>query len=77
MGWIGEKMNILSWILSATSAIMLIAMGNKYKYAPMIGIFNQVLWIIYTVATKQWGLLPGVIIYLIVHIRNHRKWTKK
>jgi len=72
----GGKMIILSWVLSVVSFIMLWAMGNKYRYAPLIGIFNQSLWIVYVWKTKQWGLLPGVIGYTFIHIRNHFKWTK-
>jgi|WetSurMetagenome_2_1015567.scaffolds.fasta_scaffold907111_1 hypothetical protein len=70
-------MEILAWVLSFTSAIMLWMMGNKNKYAPLVGIGNQVLWIVYTVVTKQYGLIPGVLIYLIVHIRNYIKWNRK
>lgn len=65
----------MTWILSATSGLMLWLMGNKNKYAPYVGILNQVLWVIYTIQSKQWGLLPGVLIYLIIHIRNAYKWA--
>jgi len=66
----------MPWILSATSALMLWQMGNKSKWGPRLGIANQVLWIIYTVATEQWGLFPGVLLYAIIHIRNLRRWAK-
>lgn len=66
----------LSWILSGTSAIMLWLMGNKTKWGPRIGIFNQVLWVIYAAWIEQWGLLPGVVIYTIIHIRNLIRWEK-
>ena len=64
----------MSWLLSITSVIMLWLMGNKNKYAPYVGIFNQGLWIFYVITTKQYGLLLGVIMYLVVHIRNAVKW---
>ena len=66
----------MSWILSITSVIMLWLMGNKNKYAPYVGIFNQMLWIYFVLTTKQYGLLLGVVMYLIVHIRNAVKWQK-
>ena len=64
----------MAWILSATSATMLWQMGNKSKWGPRIGVANQMLWIIYAIWTKQWGLLPGVILYTLIHIRNVVRW---
>jgi len=52
-------------------------MGNKSKWGPRLGLANQVLWIIYAVTIKEWGLIPGVILYAIVHIRNLIQWERK
>ena len=65
---------MLSWVLSGTSAVMLWLMGNKTKWGPRVGIANQVLWIIYAIWTQQWGLLPGVLLYTAIHIRNLIRW---
>ena len=65
----------LSWILSGTSALMLWVMGNKSIWGPRIGLANQVLWIVYIVLTEQWGLLPGVLMYAAIHVRNLVRWT--
>jgi hypothetical protein len=54
---------------------MLWLMGNKSKWGPRIGLANQVLWMIYAVYTEQWGLVPGIIIYAVVHVRNMAKWA--
>lgn len=70
-------MNYLDWILSFGSFIMLWLMGNKHPYAPIVGIFNQVLWIAYVIQTKHWGLFPGVLGYTFIHIRNVIKWQKE
>lgn len=67
----------LDWVLSGTSFVMLWLMGNKNSYAPMVGIFNQVLWIVYVVHTEHWGLLPGVLGYTLIHIRNAIKWRRE
>jgi len=52
-------------------------MGNKNKYAPVIGLFNQILWIYLVLTTKQYGLLLGVMAYTIVHLRNFILWNRK
>jgi hypothetical protein len=67
----------MDWILSIISMVMLWLMGNKNKYAPLIGILSQVLWIYYAISIKQYGLLIGTIGYLIIHIRNAVKWNAK
>ncbi len=67
----------MSWVLSATSLIMLWLMGNRSKWGPRLGILNQVLWIYYVVyIVHDWGLIVGVIAYTIVHIRNLANWEK-
>jgi hypothetical protein len=66
----------MQWILSGCSVIMLWLMGNKNKYAPMIGIATQLLWIYYCISTRQYGLLAGVIVYTVVHIRNAVMWLR-
>lgn len=68
---------ILDWILSAGSILLLILMGNKWKYAPIYGVFFQLFWFIYIFQTKHLGLLPGVIVYTFVHLRNARKWLRE
>ena len=64
----------MSWIISLMSFIMLWLMGNKSKWGPVVGLINQILWIIYVFMIKEWGLLPGVLAFTFVHIRNLRKW---
>ena len=65
---------MLTWIISITSITMIYLMGNKWKYAPLLGIFNQILWYILILDSKQWGLLLGVTGYTVIHIRNLVKW---
>jgi hypothetical protein len=55
---------------------MLWKMGNKVPYAPVIGLFNQIIWVVYVVMTKQWGLMPGVIMYAVIHARNTYLWQR-
>ena len=64
----------MTWILSCTSILGLWLMGNKSIWGPRLGLLNQVLWVYFILATKQYGLLPGVILYTVVHIRNIIKW---
>lgn len=66
----------LAWIMSGTSGLMLWLMGNKTKWGPRVGICNQVLWVIYCTWTEQWGLMPGIILYTVIHVRNLIRWER-
>jgi len=63
--------------VSATSALMLYLMGNKSKWGPRLGLLNQALWIIYAIGLEQYGLLPGIALYTIVHLRNLYHWEAR
>jgi len=65
---------ILDWLLSIGSISLLWLMGNRWKYAPLYGAFFQIFWFLYIYQTKHWGLLPGAIVYTLVHLRNAIKW---
>ena len=67
----------MAWILSITSFVMMWLMGNKNRWGPRLGVANQVLWIIWAISIEEWGLLPGVVGYTFIHIRNLIKWESE
>jgi len=68
------NLNNPAWVLSIMSGLMLWLMGNKSKWGPRIGILNQILWSVYAIGLRQWGLFLGIAIYSFVHVRNLWKW---
>lgn len=66
----------MDWILSVTSCLMLWLMGSKSKWGPRVGILNQVLWFVYAISLKEWGLILGVTAYTVIHVRNCLRWEK-
>jgi hypothetical protein len=63
-----------AWLASAVSLAMMWAMGDRRYWAPWLGIFGQVFWLLLAIYTQQWGLVPAVVLYTIVHARNAWKW---
>jgi hypothetical protein len=51
--------------------------GNRSRNAPIVGIFNQMIWWGLTISQEMWGLLPLNIIMLIVHVRNYVRMRKE
>jgi len=63
-----------SWVLSAVGVVGLIFAGSKLKIGWAIGLFAQVLWIIYALVSHQWGFLVSAFAYGYVYARNWWKW---
>lgn len=64
----------LPWLLSAITVWMTLLAGNKSRFAWMVGLGNQLLWLAWIIASAQWGLLPLNIALWIVYGRNQLKW---
>ena len=63
-----------AWITSLISAIVLWQMGNRRPWAPWLGLLNQVFWVVLALHADQPGLLPGIALFTLVHLRNALKW---
>jgi hypothetical protein len=66
-----------SWILTAIGLAGFFLAGRKVWWCWYINIFNQAIWLAYSVVTHQWGFLVGVVAYTIVFTKNAVKWTKE
>lgn len=67
----------LPWVLSAITIWMTLLAGNKHRLAWLVGLGNQLLWLIWIVATGTWGLIPLNVALWIVYGRNHLKWQRE
>lgn len=65
----------LPWLLSTITIWMTLLAGNKHPKAWLIGLFNQLLWLIWICVAGAWGLLPMNIALWVVYGRNHLKWN--
>jgi hypothetical protein len=66
----------LAWGMSLFGFMAWWLYGNKSKYGPWAGLIHQAVVLAYTVATGHYGLLPGIVLFVFVHIRNYKLWTK-
>ena len=65
-----------SWSLTAVGVTGLWIAGRGYWWAWLIGLFAQVLWLTYALATKQYGFIVSAFAYGFVYARNaHHWWT--
>jgi hypothetical protein len=66
-----------SFILAAVGIFGIYLAGKKNKYGWAIGFGTQALWIIFAIATKQYGFIFSALAYGWVYGKNYVAWNKK
>ena len=64
----------LPWLLSAITIYMNVLAGNKTRWAWLVGLGNQALWLAWILTSATYGLIPMNIALWVVYARNHLKW---
>ena len=62
------------WAMSLLTISMMLMAGSKHPDAWMVGLANQLLWLIWICTVGAWGLLPMNLALWAVYARNHLKW---
>ena len=65
------------WVLSLITIWMTVLAGNLHRYAWLVGLLNQALWLVWIACSQTWGLIPLNIALWVVYARNHMKWRKQ
>jgi hypothetical protein len=63
-----------SWLLMSVGVTGLWLAGRKSKWGWAIGFGSQVLWLAYSISSRQWGFLASCFAYGTVHFMNFRRW---
>jgi hypothetical protein len=63
---------LLPWATTAGGATVmyLAARARTRRLAWILGICNQIPWVLYAITTRAWGFLPGSALYGAVYFRN-------
>lgn len=69
--------DIIPWILSANTIVLMWLAGNKNIWAWILGLAGQVVWILFVILYEAWGLLPLCLALIYVYSRNLWKWRTK
>lgn len=64
----------MPWLLSVITIYMTVLAGNKNKFAWAVGLFNQLLWLLWILCSENYGLLPMNLALWVVYCRNHLRW---
>ena len=66
-----------SWLLTAVGVAGLYLAGRRVWWSWFVGLGAQALWVMYAVATQQYGFLVSAVAYGWVYGRNGLAWAKE
>lgn len=66
----------LPWLLSAMTIWMTVLQGKKSAAGWIVGLCNQVGWLVWQLYTHTWGLLPLNAVLWVLYIRNYMLWKR-
>lgn len=65
-----------SWVLAVIGVTGIFLVGRKTIWGWLILCINECLWIIYGLATKQYGFIVMALSYAAVYIKSYIHWRK-
>lgn len=68
---------VWSWVLGFVGLIGFYLAGKKVWWSWYINIANQLLWLIYSLVSEQYGFLVATAGYSVVFVKNAIEWTRQ
>jgi nicotinamide riboside transporter PnuC len=65
-----------SWILACVGVTGIFFVGRKTIWGWFVLLFNECLWTIYALQSKQYGFILASVSYAIVYIRSYLHWRR-
>lgn len=65
-----------SWLLTAVGVFGIYLTTKKLWWGYVVGLGAQVLWVTYSVSTRQWGFLASAAAYGSVYALGWYRWTR-
>lgn len=70
-------MGYWSYILAAIGVTGIFFVGKKTLWGWLVLCVNEVIWIMYALATKQYGFIIMALAYVSVYIKSYRGWKSE
>jgi hypothetical protein len=65
----------MPWVLSCLGIGRKWLLGEKNRWGWALGIFTQLLWLVWMWKATTWGFLPLFIVGMVMNVRNFIKWS--
>jgi hypothetical protein len=66
-----------SWLLAIIGVTGIYFVGRKTIWGWFVLLFNECLWTVYAIHTKQYGFIFASLAYAITYIRSYRHWARE
>jgi len=66
-----------SWILAAVGVTGIYFVGRKTIWGWLVLILNECIWIVYALATDQYGFIFAATAYSAVYVKSYLHWRRK
>ena len=66
----------LPYVLSLITIYGIVKAGDRKRWAWLVGLGNQALWLTWITSSESWGLLPLTFVLCVVYTRNWFKWKE-
>lgn len=63
-----------SWVLPILGVTALYASGSGKRWGWLVGFAGQLLWIVYALASRQYGFLLSAAAFAAIYARNYLHW---
>jgi hypothetical protein len=68
--------SLWSYALAAVGILGIYLAGRKNLWGWAVGVFAQVLWIIFALVTEQYGFIVSALAYGFIYGKNFLSWKK-
>jgi nicotinamide riboside transporter PnuC len=69
-------MELWSWTLAVIGIAGIYFVGRKTIWGWFVLCFNEALWIVYAIDTKQYGFIVAALAYAAVYVKSYFHWKK-
>jgi hypothetical protein len=69
-------MELWSCALAVVGVIGIYFVGKKTLWGWFVLLFNETLWVVYAIVTKQYGFIVSAIAYGVVYVSSYVSWKK-
>ena len=66
-----------SWCLDGLGLTCTYLVGRKFWWGWLCYQGYNGIWIAYAITTRQWGFIPGCLVYATLNHKNMKAWRKE
>jgi hypothetical protein len=65
-----------SWLLAVIGVAGIFLVGRKTIWGWLVLCINECIWILYALATKQYGFIVMAVAYALVYVKSYMQWRR-